>query len=232
VLHHDRKASAEDFISTVSGTNAIAGAADTVLVLGRKRGQDEAILQVTGRDVHEGAYAMTFAGGAWVLDGADLEEAAQVAMERQNTSGLGDRSAAIVAFVARHPAGVRAADVAEQFDMPTDQVRPYLGRLADSGRIDRASRGLYVGVTSVTSVTSTEEDGPERNTRNGRNTSPEGAGGRDQEARSDTSDASDTYPARPPTRGVPGATVSPDASCAHRYKGMPPHFCILCGEPA
>ena len=152
VLHHDRKAAAEDFISTVSGTNAIAGAADTVLVLSRKRGQDEAILQVTGRDVHEGAYAMTFAAGAWQLDGANLEEAAQVAAERQNVSRLGDRSTEIVATVAAHPAGVDAAVVATAIGIDAKTAGTYLGRLAEKGRIRRAARGLYSPVESVGSV--------------------------------------------------------------------------------
>jgi hypothetical protein len=41
-LHHTRKASADDFVDTVSGTHGLAGAADAVLVLERSRGSADA----------------------------------------------------------------------------------------------------------------------------------------------------------------------------------------------
>ena len=58
VVHHTRKASSEDFLDSVSGTQGIAGAADAVLVLARSRGNAEAVLKVTGRDVEEAEYAL------------------------------------------------------------------------------------------------------------------------------------------------------------------------------
>jgi hypothetical protein len=63
--HHDRKAASPDFVDSVSGTNGIAGGADTVLALTRDRNEADGLLQVTGRDVSEGAYALTFGAGAW-----------------------------------------------------------------------------------------------------------------------------------------------------------------------
>jgi RecA-family ATPase len=39
LVHHVRKAAAEDFLATVSGTNGLAAAADAVLVLERPRAQ-------------------------------------------------------------------------------------------------------------------------------------------------------------------------------------------------
>lgn len=53
LIHHLRKAGADDFVDTLSGTTGVAGAADTILVLRRKRGQTQATLHVTGRDVEE-----------------------------------------------------------------------------------------------------------------------------------------------------------------------------------
>jgi hypothetical protein len=72
LVHHVRKAGSEDFLTEVSGTNGIAGAADATLVLKRARGQADGILHVTGRDVNEAEYALQFqeASGAWhLLDG-------------------------------------------------------------------------------------------------------------------------------------------------------------------
>ena len=60
LVHHVRKAASEDFLTEVSGTNGIAGAADATLVLKRARGQADGILHVTGRDVDEAEYALQF----------------------------------------------------------------------------------------------------------------------------------------------------------------------------
>jgi RecA-family ATPase len=51
--HHDRKANADDFVDSVSGTHGLAGAADTVIVLTRSRHETSGLLRVTGRDVPE-----------------------------------------------------------------------------------------------------------------------------------------------------------------------------------
>ncbi|MCT9109459.1 helicase RepA family protein [Streptomyces mirabilis] len=53
LVHHVRKAGSDGFLTEVSGTNGIAGAADAPLVLKRARGQADGILHVTGRDVDE-----------------------------------------------------------------------------------------------------------------------------------------------------------------------------------
>ncbi len=76
VVHHTRKAAAEDFLDSVSGTQGIAGAAYALLVLARSRGQADATLSVTGRDISEAEFALTFAAdvGAWqLLDGPAIE---------------------------------------------------------------------------------------------------------------------------------------------------------------
>jgi RecA-family ATPase len=72
VVHHVRKAGSDDFLSEVSGTNGIAGAADATLVLKRGRGKADGLLHITGRDVEEVEHAFAFdpARGAWsLLDG-------------------------------------------------------------------------------------------------------------------------------------------------------------------
>ena len=48
-----------------------------MLVLTRDRNQPDELLQVTGRDVSEDAYALTFTAGVWTLDGGSLETAAR-----------------------------------------------------------------------------------------------------------------------------------------------------------
>lgn len=53
LIHHTRKASDPDVFSQISGTQGVAGAADTNIVISRQRNKDEAILSITGRDVPE-----------------------------------------------------------------------------------------------------------------------------------------------------------------------------------
>jgi hypothetical protein len=74
-LFHTRKAEAEDFVETVQGTFGTAAAADTVIVVKRSRGQADATLHVTGRDVEEQELALRFApeAGTWALLGDAAE---------------------------------------------------------------------------------------------------------------------------------------------------------------
>jgi hypothetical protein len=61
LIHHTRKAEAEDPLDNVSGTLGIGGAADGALIIKRARGSDEAELHVIGRDLEEeGAFAIRF----------------------------------------------------------------------------------------------------------------------------------------------------------------------------
>lgn len=75
VIHHVRKATAEDVLDTVSGTNGLNGAADSTWVLTRARGEADATLFVTGRDVEETTLALRFDRdcGTWTALG-DAEE--------------------------------------------------------------------------------------------------------------------------------------------------------------
>ena len=67
LVHHQRKMDDPDPLNTVSGTNGITGAADTTMVLDRKRGEKRAILKVTGRDVIERVLALEFNDCRWEL---------------------------------------------------------------------------------------------------------------------------------------------------------------------
>lgn len=158
VLHHDRKASADDFVDSVSGTHGLAGAADTVIVLCRKRQSAEGLLKVTGRDVPEDSYALTIADGkTWQLDGHSLHAAAARARDREDSQALGDTTVQVLAAVREHPEGIRATDLVGRFGK---DVYQYLKRLTDAGRIDKAARGLYVALSEASSVSEPQVSGP------------------------------------------------------------------------
>jgi hypothetical protein len=156
VVHHSRKAESADFVDAVSGTAGLAGAADFVLVLSRKRHSDEAVLAVTGRDIIEGEYALRTTDGLWELDGDDLMSAGRTAEQRRDTQSLGDRSLEVLSLVNSRNE-TRAADLSS-IGVDQAQARVYLNRLAESGRITKAGRGLYRGVICVSSVTNTDSE--------------------------------------------------------------------------
>jgi hypothetical protein len=155
VLHHDRKAAAEDFIDSVSGTHGLAGAADTVIVLCRPRYSPEGLLKITGRDVAEAEYALKTPGGeAWSLDGTDLPGAAASARTREAERSFGEVSAKLLATVRDHPEGVRGADLVPEFGK---KVYAYLKRLYDAKRIEKIGRGLYVPLADSPPVQEVKE---------------------------------------------------------------------------
>lgn len=141
VVHHSRKAESADFVDAVSGTHGIAGAADFVIVLARKRHCNDAILAVTGRDITEAEYAVMTDAGLWRLDGADLASAARRATERRDDGKLGDRALEVLSLVNTRTQ-TRAADL-KVLGIAPEQARVYLNRLADSGRIRKVGRGVY-----------------------------------------------------------------------------------------
>jgi AAA domain/Transcriptional regulator, AbiEi antitoxin len=155
VIHHTRKAVADDFIDSISGTHGLAGAADTIIMLSRGRGRREGTLRVTGRDVVEADYAVIFSGGAWSLDGATLDEARANVRRRAETGSLGGRSAEIIEFTREHAEGVTNAQVRAKFGKDADT---YLKRLHESGRLAKPKRGLYV-VSEVSEVSDSQVSG-------------------------------------------------------------------------
>lgn len=153
IVHHTNKGAHGDFVASVSGTQGITGAADSVLTIERGRGEDEAVLNVTSRDAAEGSYAMTFDNGAWTLDGTGLLEAAKNAQTRKATTGLGDAMTEVIELVSNHPEGIRPKDVATLLNWEDSKARLYLTRAYDQNRLAKAGRGLYTPVTIDTSVT-------------------------------------------------------------------------------
>ncbi|MFF0760582.1 AAA family ATPase [Streptomyces sp. NPDC003737] len=134
LVHHVRKAGSEDFLTEVSGTNGIAGAADATLVLKRARGQADGILHVTGRDVDEAEYALSFqpASGSWhLLDGPVTDHT------------VGDTRATILRYVRAHP-GAKPKDMAGELpNVDLDTIRRTCNRMADAGQLSKDASGRY-----------------------------------------------------------------------------------------
>lgn len=151
-VHHTRKATAEDFIDAVSGTQGIAGAADSVIVLARKRKSDEGTLSVTGRDVEENEYAVKTDGGLWSLDGMDILDAAATVDARRDQAAenkFGDRKIAALQFVNGRSA-TTPAELAKHLGISNQIAGTRLGELLDAGLIAKPSRGTYAPLARET----------------------------------------------------------------------------------
>jgi hypothetical protein len=70
---HTKKGATGDWLEAITGSSGITGAADTVWVLKRDRGQMNATLRVTGRDVRDSELALKLDGGLWTCMGDATE---------------------------------------------------------------------------------------------------------------------------------------------------------------
>ncbi|MFI6485562.1 AAA family ATPase [Nonomuraea sp. NPDC050663] len=149
LVHHVRKMGSDDFLEQVSGTNGLAGSADSTIVLKRARGTADGVLHVTGRDVEEAEYALSFqpAAGAWhLLDGLPEDHT------------LGDTRAAIIRYLRTNPNSPPKV-IAEAIGLAHDNVRKTCPRMVADGQlcVDAAGRyrlpGTAEGTESPGSVT-------------------------------------------------------------------------------
>ena len=123
-VHHTRKAAADDFIETVSGTNRLAAAADTIIALRRSRGQADAVLHITGRDVEEQELALKFDPhiGTWALLG-DAEEWRMSETRR------------LIIEAIREAGPLQPKAIADALELPRDLVRQTVTRMAKDDQL-------------------------------------------------------------------------------------------------
>jgi AAA domain-containing protein/IclR-like helix-turn-helix domain-containing protein len=132
VVHHLRKADADDAFDTVSGTLGLTGAVDTMLILKRDT-SGTIVMHGRGRDLVDVEKAMSFDINAciWRIEGdaAELRRSA----ERQ----------AVLNAIAEAAEPIGPRDIATMTGMRTTNVRFLLGKLAKEGAIEKASYGKY-----------------------------------------------------------------------------------------
>ncbi|MBZ9643511.1 hypothetical protein [Streptomyces sp. PSKA30] len=129
----------------------IAGAADATLVLKRARGQADGILPVTGRDVDEAEYALSFqpASGAWhLLDGPVSDHT------------VSDTRATILRYVRAHP-GAKPKDMAGELpQVDIDTIRRTCNRMAAAGQLTKDPGGRYYPDTETRTQGAQEVSAP------------------------------------------------------------------------
>ena len=130
IIHHLKKAMAEDWVNEVSGSTGIAGAADTILVLKRARVDNGGILYRTGRDVEEKEFAMRLDGYGWVLQG-DAEQFTMPDWKRQ-----------ILDYLKEHDT-VSPMLLSQAVNISIEAAKKNLQRLLKEGAIARIGHGTY-----------------------------------------------------------------------------------------
>ncbi len=129
VVHHVRKAEAEDPLEAVSGTNGLTGAADTILVLNRTT--DGPKLYGRGRDIEEIEKALKFDKGVWsVLGNAD--EVKRSDQRRQILEVLTDATMAMT-----------PDDISKAVGMKINNVNYLLRALVKAGDAEKVGYGQY-----------------------------------------------------------------------------------------
>lgn len=131
LIHHVRKAHAEDKLEMLSGTSGITGAADTVLVLDRDT--DGSTLYGRGRDVEEFELALKFDSGhgRW-------ENLGPVSLARRS-----DTRGTIIEAFGDTDQDLGASELANRTDLPRNVIEQHLRRMVASGEAEKTSRGRY-----------------------------------------------------------------------------------------
>jgi hypothetical protein len=194
-IHHLRKMRGDDVLDEITGSIGLTGAVDGALILKRERGQHEATLFVTGRDIeHEQQLVLTFDASTamWTLVG-NAEEVTHT-KERQEILDL---------LSEQLPEGMSSRQVAEALHKNYHTTRSLLRKMEATGEV-RHINSHYVPIPLDNS----------RNQRNQRNQlapsalQPAGKIARGEEPcslaidYSDLSNVSQTHSIPPPLAGA------------------------------
>jgi len=143
-VHHVRKSTVDDFTDSVIGSVGIAATADSVLVLQRTRGQNEAKLSVTGRDIEEDEYILSFDAtvGSWCMVGKAQD--IQATSERQE----------IVNLLIDAELPLTPKEVAAALGKNLSTTQNLLSKMYEAGAVLKPTYGHYSARKSVVSVES------------------------------------------------------------------------------
>jgi hypothetical protein len=133
LLHHLRKAGADDVLDLVSGSTGLTAAADTVAILKRERARADAILYITGRDVEDKELALRFddSSASFVLLGAAEEY--RISKERQE----------ILELLRSSGEPMRLKDLTVALNKKSNNVHKLLSGLIEAGLVGQPNYGEY-----------------------------------------------------------------------------------------
>ncbi|MBR1614076.1 MAG: AAA family ATPase, partial [Treponema sp.] len=130
VIHHLKKGMEGDWLSEISGSQGISGAADTIFSLKRERNSTLATLHRTGRDVEEKDFIMKLDGFGWTLQD-DAEAFTMPEWKRQ-----------ILDFLKEHDS-VTPMQLSGAYGLDTKTAQKNLYRLVKENVIQKIGFGTY-----------------------------------------------------------------------------------------
>jgi hypothetical protein len=130
IVHHDRKADADDVFDTVSGSLGLTAAPDTILIMKRQAGA--VTLYVRGRDIDESETALQFdkASCRWSILGAAAE--VHQSAERKR----------VLEALSRGPLQAKEIQIAAEL-RSRNATDVLLGKMVRDGQIVRLEKGRY-----------------------------------------------------------------------------------------
>jgi hypothetical protein len=136
LVHHLRKAEADDPFDTISGTLGLTGAPDTIMIIWREG--SGVLLAARGRDITDIKKAVEFDTGTcvWTITG----DADQVRLSAERTSII-----KVLEEAGSEPLSPRK--IAAEAGMKVDGVRHLLSKMLKDGVVRKADYGKYLRVT-------------------------------------------------------------------------------------
>lgn len=131
IIHHLKKAKEDsDWLNEFSGSQGIAGSADTLFSLKRPRTDSHAVLHRTGRDVEEKDFSMRIDRFGWVLEG-DAELFTMPEWKRQ-----------ILDYLKEHET-ISPMSLARAVNLPIKTAQTNILRFAGEGILKKVGHGTY-----------------------------------------------------------------------------------------
>lgn len=146
LVHHKRKVSGDDPLDDVSGSTGLTGAADTIIIVDRKRGTPGAVMRLTGRDIEEQELAIEFdrQAGTWHC----LGPAEDVALSQAQQE--------VLEILAQNPGGVSLKEIVTLTGKNKNNIHKLLGKLVTAGKASQSTlRGVYYPILPPTSPSPT-----------------------------------------------------------------------------
>jgi hypothetical protein len=135
LIHHTKKTETDDWVSMVSGTYGISGSVDTLLLLKRNKGEFQATLCVTGRDVEERRYKLN--------TNMNKQRMNIIGEETDEDSELTDAQRDIVLCLQAHGEPASPKELSEMIGKTVGSVKRLLANMVEDGKIIRAGYGKY-----------------------------------------------------------------------------------------